>query len=177
MVGMKHILLLSLLLVRASSAAEPVMSATECQVWERERSFAESVAKHDKKAFADHVYKDAVFSAATERTQRGRDTIVANWNDIIEGKKVSLEWRPQYVSIAADSNVAMSRGPYVFSGKDDKGVTKYAIGDFVSVWIRKDATSPWLVALDGGGPPPREVTEVEARKHLARAPAACVSSP
>ncbi|HET7809914.1 MAG TPA: nuclear transport factor 2 family protein [Steroidobacteraceae bacterium] len=174
---MKHILLLSLFLVRAASAAEPVMSATECQVWERERSFAQSVANHDKQAFAEHVYEDAVFSAATDHTQRGRDTIVAKWNDIIEGKKVNLEWRPQYVSIAADSNVAMSRGPYVFSGKDDKGVTKYAIGDFVSVWVRKDAASPWQVALDGGGPPPKEATEEEARQHLAQAPAACLRSP
>jgi ketosteroid isomerase-like protein len=174
---MKYVLLLSVVLVRAVSAAEPAMSATECQVWERERTFAQSVANHDKKAFAEHVHEDAVFAAATEHIQRGRDTIVAQWTDIIEGKKLSLEWRPQYVSIAADSNVAMSRGPYVFSGKDDKGVGKFAIGTFTSVWVRKDAASPWLVALDGGGAPPKEVPEEEARKHLASAPTRCVSSP
>jgi len=168
---------LSLFCVRAAFAADPAMSAAECQVWERERTFAQSVANHDKKAFAEHVYDNAVFSAGTEHAQRGRDTIVANWNDIIEGKKVVLEWRPRFVTIAADTNVAMSRGPYVFSGKDDKGVTKFAIGDFVSIWVRKDAASPWVVALDGGGPPPKDVSEDDAKKHLASAPATCVSSP
>src|SRR5436190_15405605 len=172
---MKYLLLL--FLIRVASAAEPAMSATECQVWERERTFAASVASHDTKAFAEHVHPDAVFAAATDHTQRGRDTILTHWTDIIEGKKLSLEWRPQYVSIAADSNVAMSRGPYVFSSKDDKGVSKFAIGTFVSIWVRKDAAAPWMVALDGGAPPPKEVSEEEARAHLASAPARCVSSP
>ena len=170
---MKKLLLASLFLARSALAADPGMSAAECQVWERELSFAQSVDRHDKQSFAEHVYENAVFAAATDHPQRGRDVIVANWNDIIEGKKLTLEWRPQYVSIAADTNIAMSRGPYVFSGKDKEGKAKFAIGEFVSIWVRKDAESPWYVALDGGGPPPKEVSEDEAKKHLASAPAAC----
>jgi len=173
MARMKKIILVSLFCAQAALAADPGMSATECEVWQRELSFAQSVDKHDKHAFAEHVYDKAVFSAATDHPQRGRDTIVTNWNDIIEGKKVSLEWRPQYVSIAADTNVAMSRGPYVFSGKDKEGKVNFAIGDFVSIWVRKDDSSPWYVVLDGGGPPPKEVSEEEARKHLANAPSSC----
>jgi ketosteroid isomerase-like protein len=170
---MKHALPgLSLLLAQAAFAADPGLSAAECEVWERERSFAQSVDKHDKQAFAEHVHENAVFAAATDHTQRGRDTIVANWSGIIEGK-VHLEWRPQFVSIGTDTNVAMSRGPYVFQGKDKDGNTRYGIGDFVSIWVRKDAQSPWYVVLDGGGPPPKDASAEEAGKHLANAPASC----
>jgi ketosteroid isomerase-like protein len=174
---MKHlrttVILLALCCARGALAADPGMTAAECEVWERERTFAESVARHDPKAFAEHVHADAVFGAASPGTQKGRDTIVAAWTGIIEGKNVILEWRPQYVSIGADANVAMSRGPFVFTAKDADGKTKYGIGQFVSVWVRKDGKSPWYVALDGGGPPPTVVSEEEAKKHLAIAPAAC----
>ena len=166
------LIFLSLMCTRMVLAAPPGMSAAECQVWERERTFAQSVARHDRNAFADHVHENAVFAAATDHTQRGREKIVAEWRGIIEGK-VSLGWRPQYVSIGADTNVAMSRGPYVFKGKGDDGKTWYGIGEFVSIWIRKDAASPWFVVLDGGGPPPKQVSEAEADAHLASAPASC----
>jgi ketosteroid isomerase-like protein len=159
--------------MRAALAADPGLSATECQVWERERSFAQSVVKHDKAAFAEHVYEGAVFGAASPSTQAGRDAILKAWNPIIEGKAVSLQWHPQYVSVGAGLNVAMSRGPFVIDSWDEKGTHKYAIGSFVSVWVRKDGVSPWLVVLDGGGPPPTAATKEEAQKHLDSAPSEC----
>ncbi len=45
------------------------LSATECQVWERESSFAQSVARHDAPAFAAHVHEGAVFGAASPQTR------------------------------------------------------------------------------------------------------------
>lgn len=158
---------------RGALAAEPQMSAAECEVWEQERSFAQTVARHDAAAFAAHLHEGAVFGAASEQPQRGREQIVAAWRDIIEGKDVTLEWRPQFVSIGAGAEVAMSRGPFVLTRRDAAGVPRYLIGSFVSVWVRKDAASPWRVLLDGGGPPPAAVTEEEARRHLQTAPAQC----
>jgi ketosteroid isomerase-like protein len=166
-------LLATLLGMRAAIAADAGLSPAECQVWERERSFAQSAMTHDKAAFAGHVHEGAVFGAASPNTQLGRDAILKAWNRIIEGKGISLEWRPQFVSIGAGMNVAMSRGPFAIKSWDDKGNTKYAIGSFVSVWVRKDDASPWLVVLDGGGPPPTPATEEEARKHLDSAPTEC----
>jgi ketosteroid isomerase-like protein len=167
-------LFLAAFAANAALAAEPAgMNATECEVWNRERTFAESVDKHDRKAFAEHVHENAVFGAASPNTQRGRDAIVKAWEGIIEGKTVKLEWRPQFVSLGTDTNVAMSRGPFAFTATNDKGETKYGIGHFVSVWARRDAASPWYVVLDGGGPPPTPATEEEVKKHLAAAPATC----
>ncbi len=67
----------------------------------------------------------------------------------------------------------MSRGPYVITSWDEAGKKKFVIGQFVSVWTREDASSPWMVMLDGGGPAPVAATEEEARKHLDAAPAKC----
>jgi ketosteroid isomerase-like protein len=157
-----------------AAAAEPAgLSAAECDVWERERTFAESVDKHDRKAFAEHLHASAVFGAASPNPQRGRDAVLAAWDGIIEGKDIQLVWRPQFVSLGTDTNVAMSRGPFAITAKNDKGETKYAIGHFVSVWTRKDGASPWYVVLDGGGPPPTPATADDVKKHLAAAPATC----
>jgi len=167
-------LVICTLCVQTAFAADPGMTEAECQVWNRELSFAQSAANHDQKAFAEHLHANAVFSAATEHPQRGREEIARSWSDIVSGKgKVQLAWHPQYVSIGTDTHVAMSRGPYVIRSQDADGKTRIGIGDFVSVWVRKDAASPWLVVLDGGGPPPKEVSEKEASAHLAAAPASC----
>lgn len=150
-----------------------VLSAEECGVWQRERSFAESVERHDAKAFAEHVDPGAVFGAASASPQRGRDAVIEAWKPIIEGSNVTLKWRPQYVSIGADPNIAISRGPFAIMGKDANGASSYKIGSFVSVWVRKDAKSPWRVLFDGGGPPPSSVNEAEAMRHLQSAPEHC----
>lgn len=164
-----------MLIVCASfaSAQESKLSTQECAVWARERSFANSVEAHDAKAFAEHVHPGAVFSAATADPQRGREAIVKAWQPIIDGQNVSLRWRPRFVSIGSDPNVAMSRGPFVIASKDSNGVSSFKIGDFVSVWVRKNSKSPWMVLFDGGGPPPAPVSEEEANKHLHSAPDAC----
>jgi ketosteroid isomerase-like protein len=171
---MKHfIAVLPLALAWTVSAQEPALSAEECTVWAREQSFAESVDHHDAKSFAEHVHPGAVFGAASANVQRGRDAIVTAWQPIIDGREVTLRWRPHFVSIGADPNVAISRGPFVISSKDAKGSPTYKVGDFVSVWVRKDAKSPWVVLFDGGGPPPATVGEDEANKHLQSAPPQC----
>jgi ketosteroid isomerase-like protein len=156
-----------------ATAQEPKLSAEECAVWASERAFAESVDHHDTKAFAAHVHPGAVFGAASANPQRGRDAVVKAWQPIIDGRDITLKWRPHYVSIGADPNVAISRGPFVISGKDANGAVTYKVGDFVSVWVRKGPTSPWMVLFDGGGPAPSAATEAEANEHLQSAPNKC----
>jgi len=169
---------LALLATPAAFAADPSpgLTATECEVWERERTFAKSVDDHDARAFAEHLHANAVFGAASPDPQRGREAVIKAWAGIVEGKDLRLEWRPQYVSVGADTNVAMSRGPFAITAKNDKGETRRVIGQFVSIWIRKDETSPWYVVLDGGGPPPTPATEDEVKKHLGAAPTSCPRS-
>src|SRR5689334_25446238 len=123
-------LYLALVCAPAAFAADPPsgLTAAECEVFDRERAFAETVDRHDRQAFAGFLHENAVFGAASPQPQRGRDAILAAWAGIIEGKNVQLEWRPQFVSLGKDTNVAMSRGPFAFTGKNEKGETQRAIG-------------------------------------------------
>jgi ketosteroid isomerase-like protein len=157
----------------ARAVADTPLTAEECAVWQRERTFAESVARHDARAFAEHVHEGAVFGAASPQPQRSREAIVKAWKRIIEGEGVTLEWRPHFVSLAQGADVALSRGPFVITSWDESGKRSYAIGDFVSVWVRKDTASPWMVILDGGGPAPTPASAEDARKHLDTAPTQC----
>lgn len=163
------------LAVAAAAADEaPPMSAEECAVWNRELSFAKSVDNHDAKAFAAHIHPGAVFAAATANPTRGRDAIVESWAALLEGKTVQLVWRPQFVSVGSNANVAISRGPFYVHNSDPKARAAYAVGTFTSVWGRANARAPWQVLFDGGGPPPTPVAgEAEALAHLAKAPATC----
>lgn len=169
----KIAVIIALVLACLNAFADQTFSAEECSVWARERSFADTVEHHDAKAFAEHIHPGAVFGAASPNPQRGRDAIIEGWKSIIEGTTVTLKWRPQYVSIGADPNIAISRGPFVLEAKSEQGVSSYKIGEFVSVWVRNDAKSPWVVLFDGGGPPPATVNEQEASRHLSAAPSQC----
>ena len=71
----------------AAPVATPQFSAEECTVWQREQSFAASLAAHDATAFAGHVGANAAFGAGTPEPTRGRDAIVKRWAGLIEGKQ------------------------------------------------------------------------------------------
>src|SRR5689334_15818368 len=70
----------------AAVAPAPAMSESECQVWNREISFAASVEKHDAQAFAEHLHPGAVFLGGTNKPRRGSEAIAAAWTDIVAGK-------------------------------------------------------------------------------------------
>jgi ketosteroid isomerase-like protein len=149
------------------------LDADECAVWQRELTFAQSVEKHDAKAFAAHLHPGAVFSAATPAPVRGRDAVVKNWAPIVEGKELRLRWHPDVVNIGGDRNVAISRGPFVMEDTRPGAKARYSIGTFTSVWVRQPK-GEWLVLFDGGGPPPTPVKDSEeAQAFLSHAPKSC----
>lgn len=157
----------------AFAADEPavVMSAAECEVWWRELSFARSVDAHDPEAFAEHIVPDAVFNAATASPLRGRDNIVRAWMPLILADGVEIVWRPAYVSIAGDTDVAASRGPYYVYNKK---TGDYEVGVFGSVWVRDPTDQAWRVSMDGLGEPGRQVADRGAAlEFLADAPQDC----
>lgn len=144
----------------------PAMSAEECAVWKREQSFAASVAAHDAEAFRQHVHADAVFVGGRGELTRGVDAVAASWAPIIDGEEIVLRWHPRVVSIAGDTGVALSRGPYWIEDPKPDANPKYMIGQFISTWV-KGADSQWQVLFDGGGgnrPQPATADEVAALK-------------
>ena len=149
------------------------MTAAECEVWSRERSFAASVEAHDPDAFRAHIHPEAAFIESDTQVARGRDTIAKNWAGILAGEDIVLRWHPGQVTIAGDGNVAVSRGPYwILNPKLDKE-PRYLIGKFSSVWVKVKANR-WLVLFDGGGGnQPQPATEADVAQVKAGLKATC----
>lgn len=124
-------------------------SAEECAVWRREQSFAESVARHDKKAFAAHLDPATIFNAGSVEADRGRADVEKNWTRIIEGTDIVLRWRPGIVDIGGNPDVAISRGPYILQTKNE-GATVINVGFYQTIWSRDPKDSVWRVLFDGG---------------------------
>lgn len=158
--------LASLFLPAAVAAATPQLTASECAVWQRELSFARSVAEHDAAAFAIHVAENAAFGASTREPTRGREAIATRWAGMIAGKHVALRWYPTRVTMAPGvDDVAWSSGPSLIEVLDPKARDRYLIGAFHSVW-HKDADGVWRVLFDDGVEPrpatPEQVRNFEA---------------
>ena len=140
--------------VHASDAA----ASPRCEVWQREISFARSVADHDAVAFAGHLHPQAAFGVGRKPTV-GRDAIVREWQGIIDGSALGLEWYPDVVTIGGDGRTAYSSGPSLYI--DPKtGATR--LGRFGSVWQRGD-DGVWRVIFDDGiRPEPADAAAVQA---------------
>lgn len=126
------------------------LSHAECEVWAREASFAQSVVDHDAKAFAGHLHAEAVFIDGRGGVTRGRDAVVQDWAGLVAGKTVALRWYPDAVSVAGDTGIALSRGPFWIEDLAPDARQRFVAGRFISTWVR-DAAGQWHVLYDGGG--------------------------
>jgi ketosteroid isomerase-like protein len=154
------------------AAPKSAMTAAECEVWNRERSFAASVANHDATTFADHVQANAAFDAGSATPTHGRDAVVADWKGIIEGKQIKLGWSPGIVTIGGDGNLAISRGPSWIEDLRPNPKQHYRIGEFISTWI-KDTDGQWRVLFDGGAGPMHAASADDVAKLVESLPKEC----
>ena len=142
------------------SAAEPASAAADsarCQVWQRELSFAKSVADHDAIAFAEHLHPRVVFGME-RKPSVGREKIVSDWQGIIDGTALKLEWYPDAVAVGGDGRTAYSSGPALY--QDPKTAT-FRHGRFRTVWQR-DEDGAWRVIFDDGNrPEPADAAAVQ----------------
>jgi ketosteroid isomerase-like protein len=153
----------------AHGAADP---GARCAVWNRELSFAGSVATHDEHTFVEHVHAQAMFVEGEKGVTRGRDAVLADWKPIIAGQPVMLFWHPTSVVVADTARSAVSRGPYLIEDPRPNAAARFKKGLFQSVWV-KDADGAWRVLVDGGTPPPVAITAEEAERIKADLHAPC----
>lgn len=156
----------------APTVVAPALSAAECAVWERERSFAATVAAHDAIAFAEHVHAQAAFDAGSAQPIHGRAAVVAAWKDIIAGTSIKLRWSPGVVTLGGDGSLAISRGPAWIEDSRPGATSRHRVGEFISTWIR-DRDGQWRVLFDGGAAPMRPATAADVAKLIASIPAQC----
>lgn len=107
-----------------------------------ETAFAAHAAREDvRAAFLAHFAPDGVLvrngwvNARADLTPRAAPPIL-------------LEWRPQYVEVAASGELGLSTGPSRISSRTDSSRPPVH-GQFVSIW-RRAAGGPWQVEVDLG---------------------------
>lgn len=141
-----------------SAAALAAEDSARCQVWQRELGFAKSVADHDPAAFAGFIHRDAAFGVGRKPTI-GREAIVREWQGIVDGSALKLEWYPDTVTVGGDGDIAYSSGPGLFQ---DPKTGAYRHSRFGSVWQR-DSDGQWRVVFDDGTTPlPADAAAVRA---------------
>ena len=144
--------------VAQAPSSSPAADTARCQVWQRELSFARSVADHDALAFAEHLHPQAAFGVERQPSI-GRTKIVEEWKGIIDGSAIKLEWYPDLVTVGGDGRTAFSTGPALYQ---DPATGKIRHGRFRSVWQR-EADGAWRVIFDDGNrPEPADAAAVKA---------------
>lgn len=167
-------LLLSLSMTTSAGLAAAPMSAEECTVFRREASFARSVDRHDEPGFAAHLHPQALFNVGSAAVLRGRDAVVEGWRGLIAGTPVKVRWRPQYVHIGGEADLASSHGPFLLERRREDGQIEYAAGRYQSVWQRA-SDGQWYVLFDGGGEPPRPIDAAAAKTLFDDLPQDCAA--
>ncbi len=121
-----------------------------------ETGFSRAAEAKDKDAFVSFVDPDARF--ITSGVARGREEVAAAWSAALSPDGPTMRWRPAFVEVAADGNIAISRGPWRSSNIDEHGVIHHSWGHFISTW-RRNSDGKWQVLFDTGGDSGMEPSE------------------
>ena len=141
---MKKILPAVLLFV-ASTAMADLTDDVRC----REIGFSKSIESRDMDSFRSFLDDDARFVGGGVR--RGPDEIIEGWSVYGADDGPTLKWRPQIVEVLEDGKLALSRGPYKYTQKNEEGEAVDYWGTFNSIWRLQDDGS-WKVVFDAGSP-------------------------
>jgi ketosteroid isomerase-like protein len=102
---------------------------------------AHSVREDMRVAFLAAFAPDGVFV-------RNAWVVSNDWLRDRPAPAIVLDWRPQYVEVAASGELGLSTGPWKITSKA-KPEAPPSYGQFVSVW-RREGAGPWKVAVDLG---------------------------
>jgi len=112
-----------------------------------EISFSQSVENQDVASFTSFIDADARFVGSS--ISRGPAAVTETWSVFFADGGPEIKWRPQYIEVLKDGNLALSRGPYRMITHDADGKNSESWGTFNSVW-RRQADDSWKVVFDAG---------------------------
>ncbi|MGI9234993.1 MAG: YybH family protein [Woeseiaceae bacterium] len=148
-----HAINIALLLISSPVLADP-MDDVRCH----EIAFSKAAENQEVDTFRSFIDVDARFVGSV--VTRGPDETVAAWQPFFAADGPTIKWRPQFVEVREDGELALTRGPYRMTSKDSDGNTVEHWGTFNSIW-RKIADGEWRVIFDAGSSaatPPDEET-------------------
>lgn len=129
-------------LVLAACAHQPPAMEAPTSLAAAETAFAAHSVREDMRAaFLAAFADDGVMV-------RGGWTVANAFLANRPAPPIVLEWRPQYVEVAASGELGLSTGPSKITSKQ-KPETPPAYGQFVSIW-RRAPGGPWKVEVDLG---------------------------
>jgi len=115
-------------------------------VRDRERAFADAMAKRDFAAFASFLSREAIFFDGNAAA-KGRDAVLEAWKPLFDGPTAPFAWTPDLVEVTESGTMAITSGPVL----DAKG---RRTSRFNSIW-RLEPDGQWRVLFDRGCPAAR----------------------
>ncbi len=139
----------SILVLLALGAATLAAAGPADDVRCREFAFSQSTERRDAKMFSTFIDTDARFLGNS--VARGVEEIVAAWQVFFTDDGPAIRWRPEFVEVLKEGQLALTRGPYQLTSVDDDGNPIDSWGTFNSVW-RLHNDGIWRVVFDAGSP-------------------------
>ena len=115
----------------------------------REIGFSKSVEESDLKRFTSFLDEDVRFVGNS--VTRGPAAVTEAWKVFFAEGGPKIKWRPQFVEVLENGELALTRGPFRMIVTDEDGNTTENWGTFNSVW-RLKADGEWKVVFDAGSP-------------------------
>lgn len=142
---MLRVLSTLVLLSFVAGALGDVVSEVRCH----EIAFSHAAENRDVEAFVALLDDDARFVG--RKVMRGPAEIRSAWQTFFAEDGPTIKWRPRFVEVLKDGDLALTRGPYQMIEKDPEGNRIERWGTFNSVW-RRHADGTWRVVFDAGSP-------------------------
>lgn len=147
------ILGIALLASVCEATDEETISDVRCT----EIAFSQSIEQRDRDKFLSFLDPDARFVG--QSVLAGPGAIVEAWSVFLSADGPEITWRPQFTEVLESGDLALSRGPYRLTTRDEEGRIKEQWGTFNSVW-RKNADGRWLIIFDAGNDSSKPLDEL-----------------
>jgi len=146
----KSVLLVLILLLLLSCAPKTVIQSQDIlkdEVFKAEDNFKNlSLTKGISDAFYTFADDDAVIKRENDTLIRGKENIKKYYSNP-KFKKASVTWKPDFVEVSKDGEMAFTYGKYIWTVKDSLGNKKDFKGIFHTVW-KKQKDGSWKYVWD-----------------------------
>ena len=114
-----------------------------------EVAFSRSAENQDLERFSAFLDPDARFVGST--VQRGPAAISEAWEIFFQDDGPRIRWRPKFVEVLEEGNLALTRGPWQIVTTNENGDPTEQWGTFNTIWRLNDS-GEWKVIFDAGSP-------------------------
>lgn len=146
---MKKTFLLFLVLICSTSCETKMKSKLEleAEAYKAESDFKNlSLTKGIPEAFYTFADSNAVIKRENDTLIQGKENIKKYYANP-KFKKASVTWKPDFVEVSKDGEMAFTYGKYIWSVKDSLGNKKDFNGVFHTVW-KKQKDGSWKYVWD-----------------------------